>query len=171
MKLFLFLNILSFSAFAATSSIKFTAKTDGPGIAVEGEVIRANVVVDFNKLEVTKFTTDVMDLITGMDRRDTHMHEKVFGAKSVGMAKIEYSASKVTCPTSKENEVDCDCVGNLKIKDVSNEIQFKMHLNKSAQVLEGKTPISLKAYKLVPPSFMGISVLDAIELSFKVSAK
>jgi len=36
MKLFLILSCLSFNALAAISTIKFTAKTNGPGIKVKG---------------------------------------------------------------------------------------------------------------------------------------
>ena len=162
---------MSFSTLASTSSIKFTAKTNGPGISVEGEVKNANVSVDFNNLDSTKFSTDIMDLTTGMEKRDIHLHEKVFNTKTSGIAKIEYAVTKMNCPVSNENEVECECIGNLTIKDVSNEIKFKGRLNKSNQVFEGKTPVSLKQFKVTSPAFMGISVLDDIEIVFKVSAK
>lgn len=171
MKYFILLNLFTLNCFAATSSIKFTAKTNGPGISVEGEVKNANVNVDFNKIESTTFSSDVMDLTTGMEKRDKHLHEKVFNATAAGLAKIEYSISKMICPTSPKAEVECDCIGNLKIKDVSNEIKFKALLNKEAKVVEGKTLVSLNQFKLNAPSFMGISVLDDVEVTFKVSAK
>lgn len=171
MKLFILLNLISFSALATTSIIKFTAKTNGPGIAVEGEVKNANVNVDFKKIESTTFGFDIMDLTTGMEKRDKHLHEKVFNTTTPGTAKIEYSISQITCPPSSAAEVECDCVGNLKIKEVRNEIKFKALLNKANQVIEGKTFVSLNQFKLNVPTFMGISVLDDIEVVFKVSAK
>lgn len=67
--------------------------------------------------------------------------------------------------------MDCDCIGNLKIKDVNNEIKFKAKLNRNSQTVEGKTLISLNQFKLNAPSFMGITVDDNVEVTFKVSAK
>lgn len=167
--IFSFFLINSFS-YAVTTTVKFVAKTNGPGITVEGEVSKANTKVNFNKLESTTFSTDVMDLVTGMDKRDKHLHEKVFNVSNIGMAKIDYSLSQINCPKDGAN-VECDCVGKLKIKDVENEIKFKANLDRTSNTISGKTTVSLNQFKLNSPTFMGISVLDDIEIDFKVSAK
>jgi polyisoprenoid-binding protein YceI len=170
MKLFLILSCLSFNALAAISTIKFTAKTNGPGITVEGEVKNANTKVDFNQLNSTSITMDVMDLTTGMEKRDKHLHEKVFNTITANLAKIEYNVTNITCPNDLAN-TECDCVGILKIKDVKNEVKFKAKVNKTDKTIEGKTLVSLNQFHLPSPSFMGISVLDDVEIEFKVSAK
>jgi polyisoprenoid-binding protein YceI len=171
MKYLILLSLVSLNSFAATSTIKFTAKTNGPGIEVEGEVQNPNVKIDFNKMEGTNFSADVMNLSTGMEKRDKHLHEKVFSATNIGMAKIDFTISKMSCPTSANSEVECDCIGNLKIKDLSNEIKFKALVNKTNQVVSGKALVSLNQFKLTAPTFMGISVLDNVEVTFNVSAK
>lgn len=170
MKIALIFGLISLNIYASSSSIKFTATTNGPGISVEGEAKNTNLIFDPNKLETTNVVFDVMDLSTGMEKRDKHLHEKVFNVSANGVAKIEYKISKINCPTSG-NEVDCDCIGNLKIKDVNNEIKFKAKLNRNSQTVEGKTLISLNQFKLNAPSFMGITVDDNVEVTFKVSAK
>ena len=170
MKSFFVLLFLSPSIFAATSTIKFVASTNGPGISVEGEAKNTNLKIDFNKLENTSVIVDVMDLSTGMEKRDKHLHEKVFNTTTAGVAKIEYTLTKINCPKDG-NEVECDCIGNLKIKDVQNEIKFKAKLNRSNQMVEGKTLVSLNQFKLNSPSFMGISVEDNVEVEFRASGK
>jgi polyisoprenoid-binding protein YceI len=171
MKLFLLLSLVSFSAMASSSNLKFKAKTNSPGIFVKGALQNSNINVDFNSLESTKFGFDVMDLSTGIKNRDKHLHEKVFHTLVPGIARIEFAISKLNCPKSSSNEVECECIGNLKIKDVSNEIKFNALINKSSQVIDGKTLISLNQFKLNVPSFMGINVLDNVEVSFNVNAK
>jgi polyisoprenoid-binding protein YceI len=170
MKIFILLNLFTLNLLAATSTIKFTANTNGPGISVEGEAKNTLLKFDFNKLETTNVVFDVMDLNTGMDRRDKHLHEKVFNTTAPGLSKIEYNITKINCPATG-TEVECDCVGNLKIKEINNEIKFKAKLNRPAQTVEGKTLISLNQYKLTAPTFMGITVEDNVEVTFKVSAK
>ena len=165
------LTLIIFNSYAVTSTVKFTAKTDGPGISVEGEVKKADLAIDFNTLNKAVFSSDIMDLSTGMERRDKHLHEKVFNTANAGVSKIEYQLSKINCPQTNATTVECDCIGNLKIKDVSNEIKFKIQYDKSAKKFEGKTSVSLNQFKLTSPSFMGISVLDDVEVLFKVSEK
>lgn len=169
MKMTLALFLISFNSLAATSVIKFTANTNGPGISVEGEAKNTNLKFDFKKLEGTNVVLDVMDLSTGMEKRDKHLHEKVFNTSNPNTAKIEYTLSKITCPNGTEAE--CDCVGMLKIKDVQNEIKFKVKVNRSSETVEGKTLISLNQFKLNAPSFMGITVEDNVVVDFKVSGK
>lgn len=170
MKYFVILTLFSHSAWGITSSVKFRAKTNGPGISVEGEVKESQVQTDFKNLQSATFSTDVMNLTTGMEKRDKHLQEKVFQVHKTGMAKIEYILSAVNCPTTVAESVECECKGNLKIKDVSNEINFIAVLNKKKQEIEGKAIISLAQFKLTAPTFMGINVLDDVEVLFHVSA-
>lgn len=156
----------------AATSIKFVAKTDGPGITVEGEATKSLLNLDFNKLESTTLTIDTMDLTTGMERRDKHMQEKVFGAKSPGECKIEFKVKSVSCPEdlkNAKNEIICDGIGALSIKGQKQDIKLKVAIDNKAKSLSTTTQVSLEEFKLKAPSFMGITVEDKVEISFKSS--
>ena len=170
MKTFVLLNLLCLNSFAATT-VKFVSKTDGPGITVEGEVLNPKVMINFNKLEATTFSFDAMDLDTGMDARTTHLRKKVFSATARGMAKIDFTTTKVVCPEPSKPEMQCAVTGNLKIKNESNEVTFNAIVNKVNQTAQGTTAISLTKFKLPLPSFMGVTVLDNVDITFNVSAK
>ena len=131
---------------------------------------KTDLTIDFEKLENVILSFDIMDLSTGMDKRDSHLHQKVFNVNAPKTGFIEYKLTKMTCPPDFKGEGECDCVGTLKIKDVSNEIKFKVKYNKDKKAINGNTLVSLNQFHLTSPSFMGISVEDNVEVSFNVSA-
>jgi polyisoprenoid-binding protein YceI len=159
--------ICSFSLFAASGSIKFTAKTNGPGISVEGDVTNPKLALDFKNLNKTTVDFDIVDLTTGMEKRDNHLHEKVFAIKEKNVGFINFSLAKIDCPKSA-GEVDCNVLGSLKIKDQKNDISFKAKVNFDKKTVAGKAEISLNTFKLNAPTFMGIKVEDLVEVSFDV---
>lgn len=164
-----FIQSFSLSAIAKLAEIKFTATTDGPGISVEGEVKKPNIDVSFNEIEKGKVSMNIKDLTTGMERRDKHLYEKVFNITSDSLEKIELQIKKINC-LQKELFGNCKVDGLLKIKNIEKPILFESKIDSQKKLVEGKAFVSLKEFNLNAPSFMGIQVMNDVEVTFKVEA-
>ena len=158
--MFAFILFLSLNAEAGVAKIDFIASTNVPGVTVEGKA--ADVKVDYHadKAVGTVVELDVFELATGMEKRDQHLREKVFAAKKIGDAKIRFEVLEM--PVSNG-----DLKGKLLIKGVEHQIQVPV--KRDGSTVTGSTKISLEKFALPRPSFMGVKVDDAVEVSFRIT--
>ncbi len=163
--IFIFLT-LSFSLFASPSAeITFVAETNGPGVKIEGSVTNPKLKLDASSLQTAVVEMDAIDLITGLELRDNHLHKKVFGAIDKGTALIIFKMKSFDC----DNKTFlCQAKGSLAINDVSNDLGFVVTKDPNGKIFSGKTTVSLNAFHLTAPSFMGIKPLDSVEVNFKL---
>lgn len=147
-------------SFAATATIDFVARTNVPGVSVEGKSENINVSYNAQKLTGSSFQLDVFDMKTGMDKRDQHLREKVFKAENRGDAKILFEAMNLDCSSS------CQLKGSLQIKDVKKEMTIPVSVSQDKKKIEGSTLLSLTDFNLPRPSFMGVKVENEIEIKF-----
>ena len=93
-------------SFAATATIDFVARTNVPGVSVEGKSENFNVSYNAQKLTGSSFQLDVFDMKRGMDKRDQHLREKVFKAENRAApvsipAKVKYMRRDVIRKSEK----------------------------------------------------------------------
>ena len=151
---------LSLNAQAGVAKIDFIANTNVPGVTVEGAASDVAVNYSAQKAVGTVVELDVFQLLTGMEKRDQHLREKVFAAKKVGDAKIRFEVLEMPAGNG-------ELKGKLQIKGVEREIQFPV--KRDGNTVTGATKISLENFALPRPSFMGVKVEDAVDVSFKIT--
>lgn len=150
--------VLSFfaSVHAATAKIDFVARTNMPGVAVEGAAEDVKVQYQKSAPQETVVELDVFALKTGMGKRDQHLREKVFAAKTPGSL-IRFQLTELTGEEAR---------GKLKIKDVERDISFPVE--RTAGGFQGKMEISLSEFQLPRPSFMGVKVEEKVAITFRL---
>ena len=158
--MFALLLLLGLNAEAAVAKIEFIASTNVPGVTVEGAAGDVAVEYSAQKAVGTVVELDVFQLVTGMEKRDQHLREKVFAAKKTGDAKIRFEVLEM--PTGNG-----ELKGKLLIKGVEREIQFPV--KRDGTSVTGTTTISLENFALPRPSFMGVKVDDGVAVSFKIT--
>ena len=150
-------------SFAATATIDFVARTNMPGVAVEGKSENINVAYNSQKLTGSSFQFDVFDMKTGIDKRDQHLREKVFKAENRGEAKIQFEAVNLDCSSS------CQLKGTLQIKDIKKEISMPVSISEDKKKIECSAIVSLSDFNLPRPSFMGVKVENEVEIKFNLA--
>jgi polyisoprenoid-binding protein YceI len=158
--MFALILFLSLNAEAAVAKIDFIASTNVPGVTVEGKADDVKVDYKADKAVGTVVELDVFQLLTGMEKRDQHLREKVFAAKKEGDAKIRFEVLEMPA-------ADGELKGKLSIKGVEQQIQVPV--KRDGLTVSGSTKISLEKFALPRPSFMGVKVDDAVEVSFKIT--
>ncbi len=151
---------LSLNAQAGVAKIDFVASTNVPGVTVEGAA--SNVAVDYDPQKAigTVVELDVFQLLTGMEKRDQHLRDKVFAAKKEGDAKIRFEVLEMPATNG-------ELKGKLLIKGVEHTIAVPV--KRDGSTVTGSTKISLDKFALPRPSFMGVKVDDAVEVSFRIT--
>lgn len=152
--------LMSLNVQAAVAKIDFIATTNVPGVTVEGKASEVKVDYQADKAVGTVVELDVFELATGMEKRDQHLREKVFAAKKVGDAKIRFEVVEMPAANG-------ELKGKLLIKGVEHQIQIPV--KRDGSTVSGSTKISLEKFSLPRPSFMGVKVDDAVEVSFKIT--
>lgn len=155
-----FILLMSLKVHAAVATIEFIATTNVPGVTVEGKAADVKVDYQADKAVGTVVEFDVFALETGMEKRDQHLREKVFAAKKEGDAKIRFEVLELPVGNG-------ELKGKLHIKGVENELQIPV--KRDGGTVTGSTKISLEKFALPRPSFMGVKVDDAVEVSFKIT--
>lgn len=148
-------------AFASTAQISFVAQTNMPGVVVEGEAKNISTQYNPSAISGSSIEIDVFDLKTGMDKRDEHLREKVFSAKSLGEVKIKFTAKEKNCGADR-----CHIIGVLDIKGKQKEISLPLDEKNS---ISGVVDISLTEFSLPRPGFMGVKVEDSVKIHFKLT--
>jgi polyisoprenoid-binding protein YceI len=152
--------LFSLEVQAAVAKIDFIATTNVPGVTVEGKADDVKVDYKAEKAVGTVVELDVFQLLTGMEKRDQHLRDKVFAAKKLGDAKIRF---EVLAMPDGNGELR----GKLQIKGVEREIHFPV--KRDGSTVTGETNISLESFALPRPSFMGVKVEDGVAVSFKIT--
>lgn len=152
--------LLSLNAQAGVAKIDFIATTNVPGVTVEGKADAGTVDYKAQKAVGTVVELDAFQLETGMEKRDNHLREKVFAAKKKGDATIRFEVLEMPAG-------DGDVKGKLQIKGVAHEISFPV--KREGNTVTGSTQVSLEKFSLPRPSFMGVKVDDAVQVSFKIT--
>lgn len=158
--MFALILLLGLNAEAAVAKIEFVASTNVPGVTVEGAASDVAVGHSAEKGVGTVVELDVFQLLTGMEKRDQHLRDKVFAAKKLGDAKIRFEVLEMP----KGNG---ELRGKLQIKGVEREIHFPV--KRDGNTVTGETIISLESFALPRPSFMGVKVEDGVAVSFKMT--
>lgn len=168
MKTTFWLLLLIFSTAVKAKSnleLNFSVETNGPGIKIEGNVNNPKISYDPKAPVQTTLEFDVMDLSTGIEMRDDHLHKKVFDVSKRGQSSILFKVNSLNCP---KPEGECSLKGTLKIKSISEILEFKVQSENQGKLFSGKALVSLNTFQLKAPSFMGIRPNDLVEVSFKL---
>lgn len=154
MKLLL-LSFLLFSAEARELNFSFLAKTNMPGVSVEGKSLKAIKLQDTKKGNIE---IDLNNLSTEMELRDEHMREEVFNGHNINISFQEIDNCQISNPCKVKVDIEIN-----KTKS-SRELVF----NKDGSVLKSKAVLNLEEFKITPPSKFGVRVLPEIEVVINV---
>ncbi len=108
---------------------------------------------------------------TGMKLRDQHLKEKVFETKQFQNAILKIEKLKVPGGVTGKFS-DLDFSGKLNLHGVENPVSGKVNLDLGPSLkFEAKLEIKITEFKMTPPEFMGINILDQVRVEAHGSAK
>lgn len=136
-------------------------KIKGTGATASGEVIQ-----DGEKFS-GDIKVDLKPLVTGMDLRDSHMHEKYLQTKAHQFAVLSLTSLK-------GGNGDCSFTGRLTLKGAEKPISGTCDISgvgtPTAKV-EAKFNVKLSDYpEIGVPSHLGITVADNVDVTAEIVA-
>jgi len=185
----LFALIISASVFAAPfdatydlskgrSAVEFLSLADPSSLKIKGRSKAENLVLGSLKLENAKLsgsaTYKVTEFDTGIELRNRHLREKLEFDK---FPNSKFELDPVTLPAGFLSEspksstlpftgkltlhgVTKPVSGELKVDDKPSEPKFEFFFN-----------VSLKDFEIKPPSFLGVTVKDTVEVMVTVQPR
>ena len=154
MRIILF-TFLLFSTGARELDFSFLAKTNMPGVSVEGKSLKGIRLQNTKKGNVE---IDLNNLSTEMELRDEHMREEVFKGQNINISFQEID----NC----ENSNPCKVKVDIEINKISSSRELVF--SKEGSDLKSKTVLNLEEFKITPPSKFGVRVLPEIEVVINV---
>lgn len=144
------------NSFGANLSLNFLAKTNVPGVSVEGKLKNPITFLLNNPLEIS---IPVEKLTTGMDMRDQHMRSEVFSGKPIKIV------------TNKSETEKC-LNGNEKIKLTLNlgnvEKEQTLNCKKESNKIFVSTRVFLSDFQIDRPNKFGVKVKDEVEVDIVI---
>jgi hypothetical protein len=128
-------------------SMTFTIETNIPGVEFDGKI---------EKLSFTNESSNSLKILpnqitTGIELRDDHLREKVLGNKPILL--------KTTLCSDLKN---CELEIGIELNGKKSSIKVKLKHSKN---LKFSHTLSLKKLGIFPPSYLGITIEDAIDIS------
>ncbi len=161
---------------------KFDVSTNILGLKVRGtsDALEANVRVrrasDQLVLEEIEAWLPIKSLKTGIGIRDAHMHDYVFTADDGQTPDLRFTGANLRCPTPRGHEVECNISGNLTIRGVQRPFTLAINIREQGGLVTtfravGEGSVKLSDYGIERPSYLGVTIKDAIKLRIEFTAK
>lgn len=150
-KVFFLFSLLSLPGFGAEVSIQFEARTNLPGVIIEGNLERP---YQFIAKEDQAFEIPLKNLKTGMDLRDEHMYQEIFAGKNPG---FKFSGL-ANCLETKP------CVFKTTLRIQAREKVFEIPLERKKNQLRGEFEVKLSDFDIKAPEKFGVRVLDQVRI-------
>jgi polyisoprenoid-binding protein YceI len=115
-------------------------------------------------------TADLVPLNTGIDLRDSHMHDKYLETKKFPTAELNLESVKF----EKGTEGPCEFTGSLAIKGVKKPIQGSCEwtgVGKDTMQVKASSEIKMADYPIGVPKYLGVTVADTVKLEVEFDAK
>jgi hypothetical protein len=158
--------------------LEFNVLTNVPAVEFSGELTGSgkflmNHTVDKNGAEVVSMESvsiPIKSLTTGIDMRDEHMWDKIFKDKAGLMPNLEL-VSKSACPIKSGKNI-CQIKGIISFAGKSSELLAKVVITKSEALIkmDSNFSISLTKMGITPPSYMGVTVEDNVEVKMELES-
>jgi polyisoprenoid-binding protein YceI len=163
---FVLLALLSTRSWA-TGRVEFSANVHPSFIKVHGvgKEPTAKVEIKGDKADGT-FVFDLATLDTKNTYRNDHMLEAL-DVKNHPQAKLEIKDLPLKTPQKISPVDNADFTGNLTFHGVTKPVQGKYSINSDGDVVS-KFKLKLTDYKIEPPSHLGVSVKDEIDVEVYV---
>lgn len=134
----------------------------------KGAVVGGNLEMDGNKPK-GRFEVDLNAFNTGINLRDRHMKEKYLETAKYPKAVVEIDS--LDLPAGWAPGKDAENVkfkGKLTLKDVTKPIEGLAKISGASMATEAKFTINLQEFPVGVPSYMGVTVADAVEVQVQV---
>lgn len=148
-----FVSILTTQVQAKSLRMSFIAKTNIPGMTIEGETEKPVA------LKSSQSSIAFGSLKTGMESRDEHMYDDIFKKKDINFQVFNFE----TCLAQKK----CDAEIQINLAGKSKNIKLPIEIVSGA--IETKFSIKLTDFEITPPEKFGVKVEDQVEVSVHVS--
>ena len=162
---------IGFNAIGNPSALRINGKTALPNSALQGKMLLS----DTEKSLTLSVSFDLDSLTTGMGMRDRHMKKKYLETKKFSQAK--FTLSKIDLPAAfyDGTTTNFDAVpfsGKFEVHGVVKEIQGKINLERSEGAVDFKAKFNLDIanYGINIPSFMGITMVNKVDVYFTAKA-
>jgi polyisoprenoid-binding protein YceI len=106
----------------------------------------------------------VSALKTGMDLRDQHMRERIFARKDGSTPDVVFSAKSAECKTG----ASCELKGDLTIRGETRPQTLTLNI-KDGKIAQGNAIVALSKFGIEPPSHVGVTVNDNVQVNFEVT--
>lgn len=169
------LAIVSQTAFGTTysidseaTSVKFHAKGKPGFLNILGE--NAKSTGSFQSVDghwTGEVSVDLTTITTGIDLRDSHMHEKYLETNKYPSATLKLESVNISGS-------DCEFSGTLRIKDVEKSVSGQCPLSQlDDKQIKGLIEFTFKIndYPIGVPSYLGITVADTVTIKADLIAK
>ncbi len=157
-----------------SSQVEFLAVVKPGGIKINGTggKLGGNLEIDKNQIK-GRIAVNLNDLTTGIDRRDKDMKEKYLETAKFSDAWLEID--KIDLPedflTNKKNYSDVPFSGKLSLHGVEKPVSgtADVDTSKDAPSVATEFKISIAAFNIQEPKFMGIKVADEVTVKTRMN--
>ncbi|HSP18568.1 MAG TPA: YceI family protein [Myxococcaceae bacterium] len=142
----------------------------GPGgFSLEGKTHQVRVEDDGKEL---KIIVPLSGLQTGIALRDRHMRERYLEVEKYPDAVLSLPWSALKLPEDGRT-VEATAPGTMTLHGKSHEVQVRYRLSRSGSTYQasGSVPLDIRDYGVDIPSYFGVTVQPAIEISATFTAE
>jgi len=112
-----------------------------------------------------KFEVDLDQFDTGIDLRNRHMKEKYLETAKFPKAALELESVELAKDWRPGTDIaDAKFKGRLTLKGVNKPIEGRLKVTGPAMATEADFSLSLREFPLGVPSYMGVTVADAVNI-------
>jgi polyisoprenoid-binding protein YceI len=153
---------------ARESEVVFHA-TGPAGLKIEGKTKDLKVNEEGGKI---LFVVPLAGVDTGISLRNKHMTEKYLEVAKFPAAKLTVERSALRLPEEGKESAG-KAPGTMEIHGVSKpvEVTYKARRAGSGYNVEGSVKLSIKAFGIEIPSYMGVTVKDDVEVDLKAKVE
>lgn len=135
----------------------------------EGGRLKGRLAADQGSLK-GDLTAQLAPLKTGVDLRDSHMHDKYLETKTHPTADLILETIKF----EKGTDGPCEFSGSLVLKAVKKPIKGSCEvvgIGKDSLQVKANSDIKLEDYPIGVPSYLGVTVADKVTIEVEFDAK
>lgn len=164
-------------------TVSFTADTNFSAVTVHGKSDRlmarfrireeeGNLVIENLDAEL-----DSSNLTTGMNIRDRHMRERIFTTSNGSVPPLRFHSDQVTCPAAGGGaQSACEFNGTFFLRGVGQPLKVALRIRpegsgKRQYRVSGQGTIRLSEFGIEPPTQLGVTVKDDVNLRLDFLAK
>lgn len=150
------------------ASVKFNASGPG-GMNIEGKGSSMWTVDDGKTVKVV---VQLTAMTTGMSLRDKHMKEKYLEVQKFPDAELVVNRADLKFPGAGET-AKAEVGGTMKLHGVNKGTKFTYTATKDGDLYKvtGTVRVSLKDHDIAEPSYLGVKVKDAVDVTVQFNVK